>query len=323
MIILTGGAGFIGSALLAKLNAEGFKDVLVVDNLAGSEKWKNLIGKTITDFIHKDEFYTMVKEDALPNRAVEAVIHLGACTSTTQQDANYMMHNNFRYSKLLAEWCLRQNVRFLYASSAATYGDGSIGFSDAVDLIPKLHPLNIYGFSKHLFDLWSLNTKSAEHFVGLKFFNVFGPNEYHKGDMASVAYKAYHEIKETGELGLFKSYLPKYQDGEQKRDFLYIKDCVEVIWWFLKHPQSRGIFNLGSGKARSWNELGFAVFNALGVKPKMHYKEMPSAIRDKYQYYTQAEMGKLRAAGCSVEFHSLEEAVEDYVRNYLDKGKFL
>ena len=317
MHIVTGGAGFIGSAFVWKLNELGIDDILIVDNLGTTQKWKNLVNLKYYDYIHKDDFINKLH----PNRfsKIESIIHMGACSSTTELDADYLMDNNFHYTKSLAKFCLANNIRFIYASSAATYGDGSLGFSDDHNIIPKLKPLNMYGYSKQLFDLWALKKEILDRVVGIKFFNVYGPNEYHKGDMKSVVCKAYYQIKETGKLKLFKSYKPEYKDGEQKRDFVYIKDCVDAMAWFLERRDVNGIFNLGTGMARTWNDLAKATFSAMGLETNIEYIDMPEAIRDKYQYFTQADMKKLQDAGYKQEFTSLEDAVKDYIQNYLSK----
>jgi ADP-L-glycero-D-manno-heptose 6-epimerase len=228
--------------------------------------------------------------------------------------------NNYLYSCRLADWTLRNQIRLIYASSAATYGDGSQGFSDDDRLIPKLRPINMYGYSKQVFDLWVLKQQAEKKIAGIKFFNVFGPNEYHKGDMTSVIFKAFHQIRETGKVRLFKSYKKEYGDGEQVRDFVYVKDCVEVMWWLLEHIEVNGIFNLGAGKARTWNDLVRAVFSAMKVKPDIEYIDMPPDLRDQYQYYTEAKVDKLRSAGCPVAFKSLEDSVHDYVVHCLQKS---
>ena len=316
MILLTGGAGFIGSAMLRALNDLGLDRVLVVDDLGSSEKWKNLAGKHFLDYLDKNVLLEQLRAGKLPKK-FEAVIHLGACSSTTETDADYMIENNYRYTRELAEWALRNEVRFIYASSAATYGDGGLGFSDADETTLRLKPLNVYAFSKQLLDLWAIRTGAVKKITGVKFFNVFGPNEYHKGDMTSVVYKAVQQIRESGKLKLFKSYKDEYADGEQKRDFVYVKDCVAVLSWFLEQPAATGIFNLGTGQARSWNDLAKAVFAAMDLPAQIEYIEMPETLRTKYQYFTEAQMDKLRLAGCSTQFRPLADAVDDYVRNYL------
>jgi ADP-L-glycero-D-manno-heptose 6-epimerase len=318
MIIVTGGAGFIGSAFIWKLNQEGRDDIVIVDQLGTDDKWKNLVNLRFIDYIHKDDFLEMVDTDTVPFK-VDALIHMGACSSTTERDADYLWHNNYVYTKLLAEWAIERNIRFIYASSAATYGDGTQGFSDEHIIIKDLKPINMYGYSKQIFDLWVLRNSLEKKIAGIKFFNVFGPNEYHKGDMSSVIFKAFHQIKETGKVKLFKSYKKDYKDGGQKRDFVYIKDCVNAMWWLLKYPKVNGIFNLGTGKARTWNDLIKAVFAAMKKKTNIEYIAMPEALRNQYQYFTEAQMSKLTKAGSPVKFSSLEDSVRDYVVNYLQK----
>jgi len=316
MIIVTGGAGFIGSVFVGKLNAEGRDDVIIVDDLGSSAKWENLVKRRYVDYLHKDKFLELVEADCVPFD-VEAVVHLGACSATTQRDADYLMKNNFHYTSILADWALKKGVRFLYASSAATYGDGARGFSDSDDITTTLRPINMYGYSKHLFDLKILREQKMVRMAGVKFFNVFGPNEYHKGEMTSVIFKAFHQIRETGRVKLFKSYKAEYPDGGQRRDFVYVKDCVDVLWWLLNHHAVNGIFNLGTGTARSWNDLVGAVFAAMELPVAIDYIEMPEGLRGQYQYFTEAKMDKLRNTGCRASFRPLEKAVDDYVKNHL------
>ena len=318
MIIVTGGAGFIGSAFIWRLNQEGIDDIVIVDSLGTDDKWKNLVNLRFTDYIHKDNFLRLICDDQLPFD-VSAIVHMGACSSTTERDADYLWNNNYLYTKTLAEWALKRGIRFIYASSAATYGDGTQGFSDDHSKTSQLRPINMYGYSKQIFDLWVLRNSVEKKSAGIKFFNVFGPNEYHKEDMTSVIFKAFHQIKETGKVKLFKSYLPKYPDGGQMRDFVYIKDCIDVMWWLFNNPAANGIFNLGTGKARTWNDLITAVFTAMGIKTNIEYIEMPESLRNQYQYFTEAKMDKLKAAGNPVAFSSLEDSVRDYVVNYLQK----
>jgi len=319
MIIVTGGAGFIGSAFVWKLNQEGIEDIVIVDRLGSSDKWKNLVNLRFDNYIHKNDFQEMVYNDTVRFN-VEAIIHMGACSSTTERDADYLWQNNNVYTSLLAEYAMEHGIRFIYASSAATYGDGTQGFSDDHDKIKTLKPINMYGYSKQVFDVRALKYSYENNIAGIKFFNVFGPNEYHKGDMASVIFKAFHQIKETGKVCLFKSYLPHYPDGGQLRDFVYVKDCIDVIWWLFNNQDVNGIFNLGTGRARTWNDLINAVFNAMGIPSNIEYIEMPESLRNQYQYFTQAEMSKLRDYGCPAEFSSLEDSVRDYVTNYLQKS---
>jgi len=318
MVIVTGGAGFIGSAFVWKLNTEGIKDIIIVDELGQTDKWKNLVNRRYAEYIHKDVFLRMLRNEQAPFQP-KAIIHMGACSSTTERNADYLMDNNYHYTCRLAEWALARGVRFIYASSAATYGDGSKGFSDENAVTETLRPINMYGYSKQLFDLWVLRNKVENKMVGIKFFNVFGPNEYHKADMRSVVHKAFEQIRDTGKVRLFKSYKPEYADGGQMRDFVFVKDCVDIMWWLFEHPEVKGIFNLGTGQSRTWNDLIHAVFSAMNIKPKIEYFDMPPDIRGQYQYFTESKMDKLRATGCPVTFHPLEEAVRDYVVNYLQK----
>ena len=318
MIIVTGGAGFIGSAFVWKLNQEGIEDIIIVDRLGTADKWKNLVNLRFVNYFHKDDFLPLIYNDTVPFE-VEAIIHMGACSSTTQRDADYLWQNNYVYTGELAEWAIDRGIRFIYASSAATYGDGSLGFSDDHDKIKALKPINMYGYSKQVFDLRVLRHSWENKIAGIKFFNVFGPNEYHKEDMSSVVFKAFNQIKQTGNVKLFKSYLPQYPDGGQLRDFIYVKDCIDVMWWLFNNNDVNGIFNLGTGRARTWNDLITAVFDAMRMKTNIEYIEMPESLRNQYQYFTQAEMNKLQAVGCPVAFSSLEDSVLDYVTNYLQK----
>jgi len=314
MIILTGGAGFIGSCLLHKLNSNNIKDVIIVDNLKSGDKWKNLVGKLFSDFIHKDTFLSKLNNKTFA-KVINTIIHLGACTDTTEKDADYMIYNNYSYSKEIAQFAVNNNIRFIYASSAATYGNGENGYSDRE--FYKLKPLNIYGFSKHLFDLWVLENNYDKIFTGLKFFNVFGPNEYHKNEMASMVYKSYLQVIEQQRIRLFKSNHPEFRNGEQKRDFIYVKDVVEVIWNILNTTHINGIFNLGTGKASTWNELANAVFKALGKEPNIEYIEMPENLSSQYQNFTQADMSRLKDTMSLKPFYTLDSAISDYIHNYL------
>jgi len=322
MIVVTGGAGFIGSCFVWKLNQLGVDDILIVDHLGRDDKWKNLVEKRFSDYCDKDEFVERL-EAGVYDGAVSGIMHLGACSATTEQDADYLAANNLQYSQVVARWCVAQNVKLWYASSAATYGDGTRGYSDDDAATPHFRPLNMYGFSKHLFDLWVLRQGWQTRFTGIKFFNVFGPNEYHKGGMRSVIHKAFPEVRATGRMRLFKSYRPDYGDGSQQRDFVYIKDVLEVMGFFFTRPEVSGIYNLGTGQARSWNDVARAMFAALGIEGTIEYIEMPEELRDKYQYFTQADLTKLRRAGCTHQFMSLEESVRDYVQNYLLPGAYL
>ncbi|MCX5829978.1 MAG: ADP-glyceromanno-heptose 6-epimerase [Deltaproteobacteria bacterium] len=316
MIVVTGGAGFIGSAFVWKLNQQGIENIVIVDNLGTSEKWKNLVNLRFLEYIHKDDFLQMIYADQVPFTA-RAVIHLGACSSTTERDADYLWRNNYLYTCRLADWAIRNGIRFIYASSAATYGNGTLGFSDDDALTPTLKPINMYGYSKQVFDLWTLRRGAEKQLAGIKFFNVFGPNEYHKGDMTSVVFKAFHQIRATGQVRLFKSHRPEYADGGQLRDFVYIKDCIEIMWWLLENKDANGIFNVGTGKSRSWNDLINAVFAAMQLPTRIEYFDMPEGLRNQYQYFTEAKMDKLQAAGCPVAFRALEDSVRDYVTGHL------
>lgn len=320
MIIVTGGAGFIGSVFVANLNARGISDIVIVDDLGSTEKWKNLVGKRYVEYLHKNRFIELIKSDKLPY-IPSAIVHLGACSDTTERNVDYLMDNNVAYSQALALFCSQKSVRFIYASSAATYGDGANGYLDDQSALNQLRPLNPYGFSKHVFDLWLSANGLLSESTGLKFFNVFGPNEYHKGFTASLIGKAVAEIESNGKLSLFKSYRSEFAHGEQKRDFIYVKDCCEVLCWLLENPKVTGLYNLGTGTAQSWNSLARAIFTALGVEPKIAYIEMPDSIKNQYQYYTAARMEKLRDAGYSAPFLALEDSVADYVKGHLKSGQ--
>lgn len=317
MIVLTGGAGFIGSCFLQKLNDNGIKDIIIVDRLGSQEKWKNLVGKRFLKFVNKNEFLRSIAKDEYSNQRIDAIINLGACTVTTERDADYILSNNLNYSIELAKYALKKHIRYIYASSAATYGDGANGYSD--EEFDELRPLNAYGLSKHLFDLWVRDNNLEDTFSGLKFFNVFGPNEYHKSDMASMVFKSFNQIKKTGQVKLFKSNSSEYADGGQMRDFIYVKDVIECIWNIYKKPNFAGIYNLGTGKARTWNDLVNAVFKAMNVKPVIEYIDMPESLAKQYQNYTQADMRKLNNSECKMDFLSLEDSVTDYVKNHLMK----
>ena len=314
MIVLTGGAGFIGSCLLRKLNDENIKDILVVDHLGTSEKWRNLIGKKFTDFIHKDRFLESLDFYA-KKYSITSILHLGACTVTTERDADYLIENNLNYSKQLAQFAVDNNVRFIYASSAASYGRGDQGYSDSE--FNSLRPLNAYGLSKHLFDLWVNENHYDSVFTGIKFFNVFGPNEYHKGDMASMVYKSFCQILDGGKVRLFRSTHFDYKDGEQKRDFVYVKDVIEILWNIYNEPSISGIYNLGTGQAEIWKNLVTCVFNSMGLPVNIEYIDMPAPLITQYQNFTQAEMTRLSNANIKLKFNTLEESIKDYVQNYL------
>ncbi|KZK75287.1 MAG: ADP-L-glycero-D-mannoheptose-6-epimerase [Pelodictyon luteolum] len=317
MIIITGGAGFIGSAMLAELNILGEENVTIVDELGLTTppKWRNLSGLRYRDFIHKDDFPALLQRHALQD--VTAIIHMGANSSTTETDADHLLRNNYEYSKKIAAYCMEEGVRFIYASSAATYGDGAEGYTDGTEAVERLRPLNMYGYSKQLFDRWAIQNGVLGAATGLKFFNVYGPNEYHKGDMSSVVYKAYHQILETGEVKLFKSHREGYTDGGQERDFIYVRDCTAIMAWLLENPSATGLLNAGTGTARTFRELAEATFSALGRDPSIEYIPMPEALRDKYQYHTRAETASLRGCGYDKPFTTLEEGVREYVQRYL------
>ncbi len=310
MYILTGGAGFIGSDFLTMLNNQGISDIIVVDNL-NSLKERNLQGKKYSDYIHKNDFLTKLSSFS----KIDGIIHMGACSSTTETNEAYIMQNNLEYTKQLASFAISKNIRFIYASSAATYGEGELGFSD--ENFDNLKPLNLYAISKHLFDKWAISNGAIDKIVGLKFFNVYGPGEYHKGDMRSVVLKSFEQIKKDGKVSLFKSYHPDYKDGEQKRDFIYVKDCSSVMWWLLQN-QVCGVYNLGTGNARTWKDLVSSVFRALNLEPNIDFIEMPESLKAKYQYFTEAQMNKLKNKGWDKTFTSLEDGVKDYIQNHLN-----
>lgn len=318
MIIVTGGAGFIGSALIWALNKKGIKDIVVVDNFGSDEKFKNLIPLHFVEVFDRDDFGHMVNSGYLKNNKFDTIYHLGACSSTTEKDTKYLLHNNYEFSKFLCDHALENNIRFIYASSAATYGDGKCGYSDDESSLDSLRPLNMYGYSKHLFDLWARNNGYLEKIVGLKYFNVYGPNEYHKGDMRSIVNKCFLQIKETGRARLFKSYSNNYRDGEQKRDFIYVKDAVDMTLFFGDNKIVSGIYNIGTGVANTFNSFVEPVFEALGLPVNIEYFDMPEVLRNKYQDFTQADMTKIRKAGYKKEFMKINDAVTDYVKNYLN-----
>ena len=323
-ILVTGGAGFIGSALIWALNQRGHSDIVVCDYLNSDEKWKNLVALKFADYVEADMLRTRLA--ARPNAfgKFSAVFHLGACSATTERNASYLIDNNYAYTKELAGWAQEIDARFIYASSAATYGDGSQGMDDRDDNIARLRPLNMYGYSKHLFDLHAQREGWLKRIVGVKYFNVFGPNEDHKGDMRSLVNKAYQQILTTGRVGLFKSHHPDYKDGEQMRDFLYVKDAVEMTLHFAESATGTGgLYNLGSGEANTWLTLTRAIYAALRREPAIDFIEMPEALRGKYQYYTKADIAKLRATGYQRPMTALTESVRDYVQNYLVPGKKL
>ena len=323
-ILVTGGAGFIGSALIWALNRRGLSDIVVTDFLGTDDKWKNLVPLKFADYVEADAFRQRLHAHAGSFGKFSAVFHLGACSATTEKNAAYLADNNFAFTKELAAWSLAQHARFIYASSAATYGDGAQGMDDQSTDLAALRPLNMYGYSKHLFDLYAQRHGFLDQVVGVKYFNVFGPNEDHKGDMRSLVNKAYQQILATGKVQLFKSHKPEYKDGEQMRDFLYVKDAVEMTIHFAEHAINRGgLYNLGSGEANTWLTLARAIFAALGREPAIDFIDMPEILRGKYQYYTRADVSKLRSTGYDRPVTTLPESVRDYVQSYLVTGKKL
>lgn len=322
MIIVTGAAGLIGSAVIWALNRRGDEDILAVDCLGKDDRWKNLRALRFRDYMEKEDFLERLRSGSLP-RGVRAIVHMGACSATTERDASYLIHNNFEYTKELALYATARDIRFVYASSAATYGDGDRGYADVEPDLDLLRPLNMYGYSKHLFDLWVRREGLSQKVAGLKYFNVYGPNEYHKGDMRSVVHKAFEQIQAGGPVRLFRSHRPDYGDGEQMRDFLYVKGAAAITLYMVDQTDLGGIYNVGSGKARTWNDLVLSIFAALGQEPRIEYIDMPAELRDRYQYFTEADLSKLHATGWVTPALALEDAVADYVRNYLVPGAFL
>jgi len=311
-IVVTGGAGLIGSACIEELNHRGIDKIWIVDNLGQSEKWKNLKRLSYVDYFEKEDFIERVIHEDGFLQAVSHILHLGACSSTTEKDASYLISNNYEYTKILAHAALQNDAKFVYASSAATYGEGNEGYND-LEPIQNLKPLNMYGYSKHMFDLYALKEGISERIVGLKYFNVFGYGEAHKGEMRSLVLKGYEQILETGKLSLFKSYREEYKDGEQMRDFLYVKDAAKMSLFFLFNDVN-GLYNLGRGVAETWNTLAKSLFDAIGKPVNIEYIEMPEHLKAKYQYYTCATTDKLLKAGYEDGFTSIKDAVEDYVR---------
>jgi len=322
MIVVTGGAGFIGSALVWRLNQLGKKNIIIVDRLGSDEKWKNLVSLNYADYFDKIEFIEKLLNDEI-DFEIEAIIHMGANSATTEKDADHLMDNNYKYTQTLAKYCLEKNIRFIYASSAATYGDGSLGFDDVDENCLKLHPLNMYGYSKNIFDSLAYKNGMLNNIAGIKYFNVYGPNESHKGDMSSVVHKAFEQVRDYGKVKLFKSLHPNYKDGEQMRDFVYVKDAVEMTLFFLEHKDKNGLYNVGGGKARTWKDLVTALFHAVGKPVNIEYIEMPEYLAEKYQYFTEANLDKIKKAGYLNPLYTLEEGVTDYVQNYLMKKKLL
>jgi ADP-L-glycero-D-manno-heptose 6-epimerase len=322
-ILITGGAGFIGSALVWELNRRGCENIVVCDRLSTDEKWKNLVPLRFADYIDGHDLLQAVQHSPAKLGRFDHVLHLGACSATTERDADYLMRNNYEFTKQLCQWSLANQTRFVYASSAATYGDGAHGMNDQDPDIHKLRPLNMYGYSKHLFDLHAKREGWLPSIVGLKYFNVYGPNEDHKADMRSLVHKACGQILATGKVQLFKSHRPDYQHGEQMRDFLYVKDAIRMTLHLAETSSAGGLFNLGSGKAHTWIELATAIFTALGKEPVIEFIDMPEHLQSKYQYYTCADIAKLRASGFTQDITALTEAVRDYVQGYLVPDKRL
>ena len=320
MIVITGAAGFIGSCLITRLNKDGFNDLILVDDFSTEEKEKNFEGKKFTECIDRKKFFSWLENN---QRFVQFIFHIGARTDTTEFDMSVFDELNLNYSKEVWNACVAHGIPLVYASSAATYGDGEFGYQDSHEIVEKLHPLNPYGISKNEFDKWALKQKKAPYFwAGLKFFNVYGPNEYHKGRMASVIFHAFNQIGATGKMKLFRSHNPQYKDGEQLRDFVYVKDVTEVCMFLLHHRKDSGIYNLGSGKARTFLDLVKNTFKAMNKEEHIDFIDTPADLRDKYQYFTEADMKKLRSIGYTKPFSTLEEGVNDYVGNYLMKKSY-
>jgi ADP-L-glycero-D-manno-heptose 6-epimerase len=317
MILVTGGAGFIGSVLVAHLNQQGLDDILVVDHLGNSKKWKNLTGLKFKDYLERDVFAQQLEKGVFKTQKFDCIFHLGACSSTTEKNATYLINNNFEYSKNMAKLAFDKKARFIYASSAATYGDGACGFEDDESKLDSLRPLNIYGYSKQVFDLWLQRNGLLKNAVGLKYFNVFGPNEYHKGSMASFIFKAFDQINATGKVKLFKSYHPDFEDGKQLRDFVYVKDAVKMSAFFMANPSINGIFNIATGRTESWVDLVNYTFKAMNLPSNIEFIDMPEELKSQYQYYTKGPVEKIRNSGYTEKITSLEDSIKDYVQNYL------
>jgi ADP-L-glycero-D-manno-heptose 6-epimerase len=321
-ILVTGGAGFIGSALVWELNRRGLKNILVADFLGHDEKWKNLPALQFTDYVEANTLSERIAKGSRGFNDITVIFHLGACSATTETDAAYLVHNNYEYTKSLAHFALERHRRFVYASSAATYGEAATAVPESVSL-ETLRPLNMYGYSKHLFDCYAERAGILPRITGLKFFNIYGPNENHKADMRSVVNKAFEQIQKTGRMRLFKSYRPEFADGMQQRDFLYVKDAVAASVFLAEQVDGGGLFNIGSGEPNTWTALANAIFRALGREPAIDFVEMPEPLRAKYQYFTLAHIVKLRAAGFTQAMTTLEAGVYDYVTQYLAPGRFL
>lgn len=320
MIIVTGAAGFISSNLISRLNNEGYNNLILVDDFTKKEKDKNYTSKNYIDKIERDSFFEWFD---INYASIDFIFHLGARTDTTEFDKKIFDELNLGYSQEIWKRCAKYNIPLVYASSAATYGMGELGYDDSHEIIPKLNPLNPYGESKNEFDKWVLNQNEAPDFwAGLKFFNVYGPNEYHKARMASVIFHAFNQISDTNAMKLFRSHNPDFKDGEQKRDFVYVKDVADVMFFLMNHKKDSGIYNLGTGEARTFLDLVKNTFKSMGIQENISFIDTPKDIRDKYQYFTEANMAKLRNTGYSKEFTSLEKGVDDYVKNYLDSTNY-
>lgn len=326
MIIVTGGTGFIGSNIVAALEKRGYHDITICDYFGDGDKWRNISKHEIRDIVHPEHLFEYMKKRT---DEIQAIFHMGAISSTTEKDVDMIVDSNYRLSRMIWKFCANYDVQLIYASSAATYGDGSAGFKDdeTIEGLSRLKPLNAYGWSKHAFDrrvarlvqdraMRSIERRPKQ-WVGLKFFNVYGPNEYHKGSQMSVVTQLYPKIKAGESAKLFKSYNPSYDHGGQKRDFVYVKDCVDLMLWFLENPEHSGLYNCGTGQARTYKEVALATFASANMEPKIEYVPMPDQLRGKYQYFTEADMNKVRRIGYTKAFHSLEEGVKDYVQNYL------
>ncbi len=326
-ILLTGAAGFIGSYMLGYLNKQGYNKIIIVDDFSDEDKWFNFEGKKFITKVEREELFEWLR---VANPEIEFVFHLGARTDTTEFD--YAVHErlNVEYSKNIWNYCTSKNIPLVYASSAATYGSGELGYKDSHDIVDKLQPLNPYGVSKNEFDKWALamvrddtnHDKAPSFWAGLKFFNVYGPNEYHKERMASVIFHSFNQIKKSGKVKLFKSHRPDFKNGQQLRDFIYVEDIASVCYWLMDNPVTSGLYNLGTGKARTFEDLVKATFAGMNKEPVIEYIDMPEDIRDKYQYFTEADMNKLQEAGYNEKFYSLEDGVGDYVKNYLLKNEY-
>jgi len=317
MILITGAAGFIGSALVWYLNELGIEDIVISDKLHSEEKWLNIRKRKYYDWVDRDELFEWLEKNEVK---INVVVHMGACSATTEKNGDFLLKNNYEYTKKLWNYCTKNNINYVYASSAATYGDGKNGYDDDIYKIENLRPLNKYGYSKHIFDLWALKQKDTpKQWVGLKFFNVYGPNEYHKGRMASVVYHSYNQAERDKEVKLFKSYKEEYKDGYQLRDFVYIKDVVKIIHFFIESEGKNGIYNVGTGKADSFYNLAYSTMTAMKIEPIINFIDMPNDLKDKYQYFTEAKILKLKEIGYKEKFYSLTEGIKDYIENYLLK----